>query len=114
MVETQVANMPRVNAAAGRHGGPTVASYHCSQMPFISVIGTLYMELAWLAALRGRRGIPELPGAWFDGPRVTYVVGDAGEPIGVGPPGAGLEPTVMGRLASEGAHQRRRAGRLRK
>jgi len=64
-------------------------------MPFISVIGTLYMELAWLAALRGRRGIPELHGAWFDGPRVTYVVGDAGEPIGVGPSGAGTEPTVM-------------------
>ena len=53
------------------------------------------MELAWLAALRGRRGIPELHGAWFDGPRVTYVVGDAGEPIGVGPPGAGTEPTAI-------------------
>ena len=38
MVESQVANMPRVSAAAGRHGGPTVASYHCSQTPFISVM----------------------------------------------------------------------------
>ena len=56
------------------------------------------MELAWLAALRGRRGIPELHGAWFDGPRVTYVVGDAGEPIGVGPSGAGTEPTVIAAL----------------
>ena len=38
MVEHQVAIIPMVKAAAGRHGGPTVASYHCSQMPFISVI----------------------------------------------------------------------------
>ena len=37
MVESQVANIPIVSAAAGRHGGPTVASYHCSQIPFISV-----------------------------------------------------------------------------
>jgi hypothetical protein len=29
MVESQVANIPMVSAAAGRHGGPTVASYHC-------------------------------------------------------------------------------------
>ena len=36
MVEHQVAIIPMVKAAAGRHGGPTVASYHCSQMPFIS------------------------------------------------------------------------------
>ena len=35
MVESQVAIIPMVKAAAGRHGGPTVASYHCSQMPFI-------------------------------------------------------------------------------
>lgn len=28
--------------------------------------GTLYMELVYLAALRGRSGIPELYGAWFD------------------------------------------------
>ena len=36
MVESQVANIPMVKAAAGRHGGPTVASYHCSQIPFMS------------------------------------------------------------------------------
>ena len=45
--------------------------------------GTLYMELVYLEALRGRPGIPELYGAWFDGrERITYVVGDAGAPIG--------------------------------
>ena len=38
MVETQVAIITKVKAAAGRHGGPTVASYHCSQIPFISVM----------------------------------------------------------------------------
>ena len=31
MVESQVANMPMVSAAAGRHGGPTVASYHAPE-----------------------------------------------------------------------------------
>ena len=46
MVESQVANMPMVSAAAGRHGGPTVASYHCSQMPFISVMHVGSQSLA--------------------------------------------------------------------
>ena len=49
MVESQVAIIPMVKAAAGRHGGPTVASYHCSQMPFISV---MHVPL-WRADERG-------------------------------------------------------------
>ena len=46
MVESQVAIIPMVKAAAGRHGGPTVASYHCSQMPFISVMHVGSQSLA--------------------------------------------------------------------
>ena len=43
--------------------------------------GTLLMELLFLHALRGSPGVPDLYGAWFDDDRVTYVVGDGGEPI---------------------------------
>ena len=43
--------------------------------------GTLLMELLFLEALRGAPGIPDLYGAWFDDERVTYVVGDGGEPV---------------------------------
>ena len=39
MVESQVAIIPMVKAAAGRHGGPTVASYHCSQMLHLDARG---------------------------------------------------------------------------
>ena len=49
MVESQVAIIPMA-AAAGRHGGPTVASYHCSQM---SRIGHLRRECT--SARRARR-----------------------------------------------------------
>jgi len=57
--------------------------------------GLLYLELVFLEALRGRRGIPELLGAWYDGPHVTYVVEDGGAPLGVGPSGVGREPNIM-------------------
>ena len=43
--------------------------------------GTLLMELLFLHALRGAPGVPDLYGAWFDDERVTYVVGDGGEPV---------------------------------
>ena len=43
--------------------------------------GTLLMELLFLHSLRGAPGVPDLYGAWFDDDRVTYVVGDGGEPI---------------------------------
>ena len=40
--------------------------------------------MLYLEVLRGRPGVPELLGAWFDGHLITYVVGDAGDPIGEG------------------------------
>ncbi len=61
--------------------------------------GSLYLEMVYLEALRGRPGIPELLGAWWDaardGPHITYVVGDGGEPLGKGPSGVGTQPNVM-------------------
>ena len=48
-----------------------------------------------IEALRGRPGIPELFGAWRDGGKITYVVGDGGEPLGKGPSGVGTQPNVM-------------------
>ena len=55
----------------------------------------LYLEMVYLEALRGRPGIPELLGAWWDGPHVVLVVADGGEAIGEGPPGVGTAPNVM-------------------
>ena len=57
--------------------------------------GTLYMEMLYMEVLRGLPGIPYLYGAWSGEHRVSYVVRDCGAPIGLGPSGAGKEPTVM-------------------
>ena len=57
--------------------------------------GVLYLEMVYLEALRGRPGIPELLGAWWDGPHVVIVVADGGGAIGEGPPGVGTAPNVM-------------------
>ena len=57
--------------------------------------GVLYLEMVYLEALRGRPGIPELLGAFWDGPHVVIVVADAGGAIGEGPPGVGTAPNVM-------------------
>ncbi len=57
--------------------------------------GTLYMEMLYMEVLRGLPGIPYLYGAWSGEHRVSYVVRDCGAPIGLGPSGAGAEPTVM-------------------
>ena len=58
--------------------------------------GTLLMELLFLHALRGAPGIPDLYGAWFEDDRVTYVVGDGGEP-GSCEPGARGAPEARGK-----------------
>ena len=42
---------------------------------------TLYMELVYLESLRGRPGVPELLGAWWEASRLTYATVDGGEPI---------------------------------
>ena len=57
--------------------------------------GVLYLEMVYLEALRGRPGIHELLGAWWDGPHVVIVVADGGGAIGEGPPGVGTAPNVM-------------------
>ena len=57
--------------------------------------GVLYLEMVYLEALRGRPGIPELLGAWWDGLHVVLVVADGGEAIGEGPSGVGTAPNVM-------------------
>ena len=68
--------------------------------------GTLLMELLFLHSLRGAPGVPDLYGAWFEDDRVTYVVGDGGEPIArkKGPKARGkcLEGTCA--LLSEKTH----------
>ena len=83
MVEHQVAIIPIVSAAAGRHGGPTVASYHCSQMPFISVMHVGSQSLA--VTTEGTRGAPEAKGECRDGACVlisekTHVFDSANRP----------------------------------
>ena len=55
--------------------------------------GVLYLEMVYLEALRGRPGIPELLGAWWDGPRVVLVVADGGEAIARGPRASARPPT---------------------
>ena len=95
MVEHQVAIIPMVKAAAGRHGGPTVASYHCSQMPFISVMHVGSQSLAVTMDFHscipaesceaGARGAPESKGECRDGACVlisekTHVFDSANRP----------------------------------
>ena len=59
---------------------------------------TLYMELVYLESLRGRPGVPELLGAWWEASRLTYATVDGGEPISaeVPPLRTGAEVRDMG------------------
>ena len=63
------------------------------------------MEMLYMEVLRGLPGIPYLYGAWSGEHRVSYVVKDCGAPIGLGPSGAGREPTVMSPAYTERAKQ---------
>ena len=71
--------------------------------------GVLYLEMVYLEALRGRPGIPELLGAWWDGPHVVLVViDDAGyndmgyqsTDLGAATPRTAARPLARGPRAS--------------
>jgi len=67
--------------------------------------GTLYLEILYLAALRGEPGIPKLYGVWRDGEHVVYVVGDCGDPIGMGEPEFGTKPTILSEAFTKRAEE---------